>query len=70
MDYKVIGVNVFLSKKRFNFIPIILLCARFIQLIQLLHLSSCFLKAVILHIKFFTYYIYILARTCVILKFP
>ena len=32
IDYKVICVNVFLSKKRFNFIPIILLCARFIQI--------------------------------------
>ena len=31
IGYKVIGVNVFLSKKRFNFIPIMLLYARYIQ---------------------------------------
>ena len=30
IGYKVIGVNVFLGKKRFNFIPIILLWARYI----------------------------------------
>ena len=71
IGYKVIGVNVFLSKKRFNFIPIILLYARYIQvLIDSFIRLYCSLKVNFLQIKFFTYYIYIFVRTCVILKFP
>ena len=69
IDYKVIGVNVFLSRKRFNFIPLYYYVPALYRF-QLIHLSACFLKVVILHIKFFTYYIYILVRTRVILKFP
>ena len=71
IGYKVIGVNVFLGKKRFNFIPIILLWARYIQVsIDSFIRLHCSLKVNFLHIKLFTYYIYILVRTCVILKFP
>ena len=69
IDYKVIGVNVFLSKKG-STLSLLYYCVPALYRFQLIHLSACFLKVIILHIKFFTYYIYILVRTCVILKFP